>query len=325
METNRGVFGAGIAAVVAASINLGCTTAGQRADPAPSPSTNAVRTTVAIPTTTLGDLTESNGLAASIRQFREDEAVDVIQVELVRELAPDSAPTDLITVASVRLDWPGFSAVPPTERDVQLAPGQRVDIPTPLGAVVCRGETTPQFSLGRVEVSLPEDDGHVRSVQAPLLADAQAALDNVWTKGCVRQRLLEQVGLEWSPWERSDPNAAPTATGELVVTRRDTPEPISITGVDGSVLLFVSPTVPLGERPATMRPDEPTLTVPVRATGSGRCDGHALGDSKKTYEFQVLVVVGSDDPVGVNVSVPLAERPVLTRVITDTCGDNHPR
>jgi hypothetical protein len=68
----------------------------------------------------------------------------------------------------------------------------------------------------------------------------------------------------------------------LVVTRRDTFDAISVTGVDGSVLLFVNWIAP----PPTLPTDDRQLEVPIVVTGAGRCDGHALSDSKKTYVFR---------------------------------------
>ena len=316
MARRRGT-GATVAIAALASIGLVAGCGDDRPTSTGSPTTFVDRAPRTRPTTTLPDLTASDGLAASIRQFREDEAAGVIQIEMVREPGGEG----LVAVTSVRLDWPGFEAVPPTVRPVQVAPGQRVDLPTPLGAVTCATADTPSFSLGAVEVTVDPGDGTARTVRAPLLADAQTALDNVWRKACVRQRLLDRVGLEYSAWARSDPDGVPSAAGSLVVTRRDTSEALSVTGVDGSVLLFVNWTAP----PPTLPSDERQIEVPIVVTGAGRCDGHALSDSKKTYVFQVQVRVGDEEPVGVDLPVPDADRPILNQIIVDTCGSDHRR
>lgn len=308
---------------IATTLLFGCANdSARRPSPDAAPTTTVVRTTIPIPTITLPDLTASNGLAASIRQFREDEIAGVVQAELVRE--PGGA--GLVAVTSVQIEWPGFASVAPTERSVQVAPGQRVDLPTPLGSVVCATEVTPSFSTGSVIVTTDPGDGTTLTVRAPLLADAQPALDNVWTKGCTRQRLLDRVGLAYdTPWLRSDPGGVPSATADLLITRRDTTEPISVTGVDGSVLLFVNPAAPLPNPGSTVAADATAATTPIVVTGAGRCDGHALSDSKKTYVFQVLVQVGDDAPVGIDLPVPDADRPLLNQVIVDTCGTEHAR
>jgi hypothetical protein len=300
-----------------ALVLVGCANDPAREDTGPPSTTSVVRTTIPIPTTTLPDLTASSGLAASIRQFREDEAVDVIQIELVRDA--DDGPLQQVT--AMRLHWPGLTDVDPTQRSVVVAPGQRVDVPTALGAVVCTSTTAPSASTGTVDLRLA--DG--RFVTAPLLADAQVALDNVWNKGCTRQRLLDAVGLGYSEWQRSDPDGVPTATADLVITRRATTEPVLVTGVDGSVLLFVNPATPLPNPASTLDPDVDSAAVPIVVTGAGRCDGHALSDSKKTYIFQILVQVGDAEPVGIDLPVEQADRPLLNQVIVDTCGADHGR
>ncbi|MFN8050009.1 MAG: hypothetical protein U0Q22_01065 [Acidimicrobiales bacterium] len=322
-----------LTAVVLLLVATGCAddraADGNTTVPASRPDATApatTRTTIPIPTTTLPDLTASAGLAASIRQFREDEAAGAIQIEIVRGPAGDAGATatdgGLVGVTGVRLRWPGLADVDATVHPVQVAAGQRVDIPTPLGEPRCATADPPSYSAGVVEMLLA--DG--RYVQAPLLADAQVALDNVFAKGCVRQRLLAQVGLAYSsPWGRTDPAGTPTGTADLVVTRLATAEPVRITGVDGSVLLVVAPAQPLTAASATMPAGADTLRIPLVVTGAGRCDGHALSDSKRTYVFQVLVTVGDDRPVGVDVAVPQADRPVLNQVIVDTCGSDHHR
>jgi len=313
-ELNGAMARRGLALLVAAAgLVVGCADDPVRGSAAATTTTAVARTTRPVPTTTLPDLGASAGLAASIRQFREDEAVDRIQVELVRGL--DGGPPT--AVRSVRLRWPGFAAVEPTVHDVTVVAGQRVDVPTPLGQVVCTTPTTPSFGAGTVDIVLADGT----SVVAPLLADAQTALDNVWGKGCVRKRLVDRVGLAYAGWVRTDPGGVPTASGTLVVTRRDTAEPVTVTGVDGSVLLFVNWTT----APPPLPPGERELAVPVVVAGAGRCDGHALSDSKRTYIFQVQVRVGDEEPVGVDVPVAEADRPLLNQVIVDTCGTDHRR
>ena len=77
--------------------------------------------------------------------------------------------------------------------------------------------------------------------------------------------------------------------------------------------------------PPTLPTDDRQLEVPIVVTGAGRCDGHALSDSKKTYVFQVQVQVGDEEPVGVDLPIPDADRPLLNEIIVDTCGSDHRR
>lgn len=299
------------------SAGTGSTASGS-AGPSTGPSTSG-RSRVT--TSTLPDLGATDGLAASIRQFREDEVAGVLQIELVRSRDPgDPAP-----VRSVQLIWPGLAPQPPTLREVAVAPGQRVDVPTPLGEPVCDTTDAPSYASGAVVLTIARPGLDDRSLTVPLLADAQPALDNVWTKGCVRKRLLERVALRYDPWGRTDDGGVPAGRSTLVVTRRTAVGPVRVTGVDGSVLLVVRPADPLGSDGVELPVGTDEVRIPLLVTGSGRCDGHALGDSKRTYVFQVQVQLDDDEPVGVDVTVPEADRPLLNQVIVDTCGDDHLR
>lgn len=281
---------------------------------APTSTAAPERTTRPVPTTTLPDLAASFGLAASIRQFREDEVVGVLQIELVRSREV----TELLTVRSVRLAWPGLAPVAPTERMVVVAPGQRVDVPTPLAeATGCGAGDVPSYAGGHVEAVVDGPGDVPVTVEAPLLADAQTAFDNVWGTACRKQRVDRLVGLEFDPaWVRSDDAQGPAATGTLVVTRRAASGFVEIEGVDGSVLLV---TDPIRGRLRSMERGTSELRVPVTVRASGRCDGHALGDSKKTYDFQVQFV-DVDLVWAAEVTVAPADRAVLASVIADTCA-----
>ena len=63
-------------------------------------------------------------LGASIRQFREDEAAGVVQIEL-------RGGTGTIDVASVELDWTGVNAAAPVDHPLPLTPRRIVDIAVP--------------------------------------------------------------------------------------------------------------------------------------------------------------------------------------------------
>lgn len=301
-----------VAALLVALVAAGCANDRVPERGVAPPAEEPVRTTRPWPTTTLPHLDGSLGLAASVRQFRENEATGVLQIQLVG--GPDVA--GVLSVDSVRLEWPGFAPVAATAGPVLVVARQRVDVPTPLGAAVCDGPGTPPAGDGVVVATVRPEGGAPVEVRAPLLDEAQVTLDRVHGKACVRQAVDRAVGLEYAPdWSRSDPDGLPTATGTLVVTRRSAREPIAVTGLDGSVLLNVSAGAPL---PAEVD-GSGVLRLPIEVVASGRCDGHALGESKQTYTFQVLVRIGDDDPVGADVVIPTDRRGVLAAMISDTC------
>jgi hypothetical protein len=271
------------------------------------------------------NLDASLGIGASVAQYRRDEAVGVVQLKAVA--GPDTPPS---LVTSAQLRWDGMTPVPPVEVDTALTSGRRVDLPAPLGAAACGplGDVAPGDSpsappLGdgviRLTLDAPgERRGVTRTVDAPLLPSAEAPLRRIFEHDCQRQsmRRAVEVGLS-SRWRRSDTGGIPTAEGTLVLTRGATDQPISITSVNGSVLLNLS--LADGD-PPTMAPGQERLEVPVRVTSSGRCDGHALGGSSQTYTLQAGIEIGGDgDPIGVTVSPDDDGRALFARVIADAC------
>ena len=291
-------------------------------------SSTAASSTAASSTGTHGatpNLDASLGIGASVAQYRRDEAVGVVQLKAVA--GPDTPPS---LVTSAQLRWDGMTPVPPVEVDTALTSGRRVDLPAPLGAAACGplGDVAPGDSpsappLGdgviRLTLDAPgERRGVTRTVDAPLLPSAEAPLRRIFEHDCQRQsmRRAVEVGLS-SRWRRSDTGGIPTAEGTLVLTRGATDQPISITSVNGSVLLNLS--LADGD-PPTMAPGQERLEVPVRVTSSGRCDGHALGGSSQTYTLQAGIEIGGDgDPIGVTVSPDDDGRALFARVIADAC------
>lgn len=292
------------------------------------PSSAAVSSTAASSTRTHGatpNLDASLGIGASVAQYRRDEAVGVVQLKAVA--GPDTPPR---IVTSAQLRWDGMTPEPPVEVATALTSGRRVDLPAPLGAAACGplGDVAPGDSpsappLGdgviRLTLDAPgERRGVTRTVDAPLLPSAEAPLRRIFEHDCQRQsmRRAVEVGLS-SRWRRSDTGGIPTAEGTLVLTRGATDQPISITSVNGSVLLNLS--LADGD-PPTMAPGQERLEVPVRVTSSGRCDGHALGGSSQTYALQAGIDIGGDgDPIGVTVSPDDDGRALFARVIADAC------
>jgi hypothetical protein len=317
-----------VSSTAASSTAASSTAASSTAASSTAASSTAASSTAASSTGTHGatpNLDASLGIGASVAQYRRDEAVGVVQLKAVA--GPDTPPS---LVTSAQLRWDGMTPVPPVEVDTALTSGRRVDLPAPLGAAACGplGDVAPGDSpsappLGdgviRLTLDAPgERRGVTRTVDAPLLPSAEAPLRRIFEHDCQRQsmRRAVEVGLS-SRWRRSDTGGIPTAEGTLVLTRGATDQPISITSVNGSVLLNLS--LADGD-PPTMAPGQERLEVPVRVTSSGRCDGHALGGSSQTYTLQAGIEIGGDgDPIGVTVSPDDDGRALFARVIADAC------
>jgi hypothetical protein len=117
-----------------------------------------------------------------------------------------------------------------------------------------------------------------------VVLDDAASLElaqRLYARSCRAQAIEAAVGLTlaptWTPTRRAD--GTPGLAGTLVVAPRVIGEPVRVVGLEGSVLMAFEPRTAL---PAPVAGDR--LALPVVVGGSGRCDGHALGEAKKTYE-----------------------------------------
>ena len=241
-------------------------------------------------------------LGASIRQFREDEAAGVVQIEL-------RGGTGTIDVASVELDWTGVNAAAPVDHPLPLTPRRIVDIAVPWPGATCRGERDPAIVRVRAVGGATFEVGVDR--------EGAAVLDRVAAAECAARRLAEQVHLELAgPWvEPANGGSGNRLVGTLQVTRRASALRLAVESVDGSVLL----TTDLAST-VVLDPGEAAGSAPLAVTPSGRCDGHALGESKQTFRFQAQVRIGGGAPVGVDLTVPDADRPALFAAIRRACG-----
>lgn len=251
-------------------------------------------------------------LAASLNQQREDLARDVLQVRL------HNTGRAAVVVRTLALDWPGLATSPSTP-NYPLGPGVLVDLPIGYGPARCAGTPPADPGTGVAAVTV-EADGVSRTVRLSL-ADPYRLLATLSAQDCQRQALARAVTVSFGPtWTTATHDGLPALRGELVVVRRETAAPIAVTSVDGSVLLTLEP-VRAGQQPLlTLGPGVGRAALPVDVTTTGRCDGHALGESKQTYLFQVILDVGALREQGVTLEPDHAVQERMWDVLTRGCA-----
>ena len=256
-----------------------------------------------------------HGLSAIVLQYREDEVRHVLSIK-VRNAGPEP-----VRVVDLRLQWEGLEVVGPAPQDHLVGVGQALDLRTPYGDARCADDFSldpPSTSSAFGEATIELSDGSTELVAIPI-DDVEEQLVRLFRVDCRRQFIESVVTLELrGPWERVDPDGVATLRGALAVERRAGDRTITISDVDGSVLLDVHPAVPTNGPLLVLSPEDSGGNVPIDVT-SARCDAHALGESKKTYVFQVEIDIG-DGPEGVIISPPAATEPEMFQVIVDGCG-----
>lgn len=250
-------------------------------------------------------------LTARIQQYREDEVASVMQVGI------SNSGVQPVLVEDVEVGWPGFAVPAVAQPRYRIVPGAAVDLPVPVPAADCAAWTARQPSTPPepAVVTLTVEGG--RTVAAPVTDTA--ALDRIYQRACRQQYLAEQVDLTFDPeWIRQGEGDQARLLGALRLHRRAATGPVTVAAVDGSVLLALS--LPGQAAAPELQPNQTDLSVPVEVRSTLRCDGHALGESKQTFAFDVSLSVDGAAPQPFRVSPDEAGRDAMREVLDAACG-----
>ncbi len=275
--------------------------------------TGSATTTSRAAMTTTTRAAPTGPIDAGIRQYREDEAAGVLQIQL------HNVSQEAMRVTTLRLSWDGLEPSPDATPDYPLAPGVIVDLPTPLGRAVCRAEESDPAAATAV-VGVTHADGSPGTLTAPV-TDGFDVLDRVHTRLCNQQSVTDNYDIAFSDEFTPDPDAAPpVATGTLTITRRpggegDDDEVVVERIVDAGVLLNMTADSPV----LTLAAGATTASGVVTVKSSGRCDAHALADSKTTYKFTAVMTIAGEER-RIDLQVPESARLTLHDVIDRTCS-----
>ena len=227
-------------------------------------------------------------------------------------------------VLDLRLDWAGVTGNEPLARGVLVSPGQRVDIPINAGRAVCsdppgadeQPPAAPAVAVGHASI----DGGPPELISIPI-TDSGKILPKIFPLSCRDQRVQwaakVSFGTTWTRTTTSD--GSPAVSGTVEMRRNHSTEPITLVRLNGSVLLRLvdlSPSNPV----AVLEAGQDALTVPILIEQSGRCEAHALAESKKTYLIVLDVGIGDEPPIGDEVAFDIPSRVVLGKMINDSCG-----
>jgi hypothetical protein len=250
-------------------------------------------------------------LAATLTQYRRDQARGVVQVKVA------NTGTEPVHVEQVRLDAPAFPAAAPTVREVEIRPGRRVDLPITYGAARC-GDGPPAgapAAVARVRVGNGEPAEVRLALPSPnelleRLAAAECA------QRAVRQALVVAFGPSWSPGEGA---GGATLRGTIVLRRGESDAPLTLTQLGGSTLFNLTPLHPGAAPLLRLEPGAAGAELPVEVTAP-RCEPHALADSKRAYSFPVWVTVGGGQEQHLVLEPDEDGRRHLDELVRTSCG-----
>ena len=107
--------------------------------------------------------------------------------------------------------------------------------------------------------------------------------------------------------------------GTIELSRRQSEEALTITEINGSVLLRISAVSP-SEPVLELEPSQDAATVPILIEQSGNCAAHALAESKKTFIIPIGFAVGDDEPTAYVITFDDPAKQLLNGMINESCG-----
>ncbi len=225
---------------------------------------------------------DTMGLSATLDQYREDVAEERIRIRI------ENSSAVMVRVETLQLAWPGLTPMPPEPVGFNVQPRMKVGLLTTYGTAVCSEPAQVPESVPDLPIAATVESS-AGTITFPV-TDPLDVLRRLYEPSCERQAIDAAATIEFGKsWVDAGTNP-PRLDGTLVLTRNRSDAAVTVTGLSGSVLLlFTSDALP-----ATMTPDQDRLEIPVSMT-NGRCDGHALGESKQTYLFQMGVQIDGAD------------------------------
>jgi hypothetical protein len=247
-------------------------------------------------------------LTGRLQQYREDEVTHKLVVELT------NMGTTTVRVDALHVEWPGLDGTEDATPAYDIPPGVTVGLKAPYGEAVCDTAERPTDPVNAV-VTTPDQE-----VVVPLKAE-DLLLSKLWELDCQRQAVEAAVDLSFGgEWTRETVDGEPVLRGSLQVSRGEGDGPISVVDLDGSVLLTldaVQPATPL----LVLEPGTASGSLTIDVGSTGRCDGHSLGESKKTYVFDVGLDLGDGQGrVDLTLQPPDDVKPLMWEMLKDACG-----
>ena len=266
----------------------------------------------------LQQVTRLPGLTATLEQYREDEIQGFISVKTSNQSS------STVEFRDLRLQWPGITATEPHVRSTHLAPGVTFDIRVLEGDAACgdpsRGTTSPPPDAA-VAIGSASIDGAAPELVAVPVDDEHSILPKVYRRSCQEQRLTWAAALrfgdDWTPTTTAA--GKPALLGSIELSRNQSDEPLTITEINGSVLLRITATS-ASDPVVTLPAGDKATTIPIVVEQSGNCAPHALIESKKTFIIPIGFAVGDDEPTAYVITFDTPARNVLNGMINESCG-----
>lgn len=230
-----------------------------------------------------------NPLVVNPLQYRDDVSADRLQLQVTNGLDVQ------LPLAAVQLRWAGFNSAE-TTLDAVIGVGQRVDLPVQPGPAQCQIDGTSiggPPTVDDAEVVFTLTDGTTRSAD---VIDVDGTLEALFTSACRTTMVSQQITLEFVDVEQSTLEGRPVSTATLRLRREAAVGDVTVASAGDTIPFRLAfPNQTPGEPLVALAADDSVAEVPVQFL-EGRCDAHAVAESKQPFRF-VMQVQLSDDLV----------------------------
>jgi hypothetical protein len=188
-----------------------------------------------------------------------------------------------VAVATVQLESPLFSALPPEAQPVVLTPGVfPTVVPVPYGDPICAGEPPTDDFTAVVTLA----DGAQLRVPAP--ERYPGSIGRTHARECAARAVLEQVDVRFGDvWV---PGPGHSVQGEVLLEQRRPGPPVTVESVAGTVI-FAFDAPGAGDPMAVVDDEATAIALPVVITAE-RCDPHGLIEAKRAFVFALWAALG---------------------------------
>ncbi len=193
-----------------------------------------------------------------------------------------------------------FGTVPPATQDTVLPPtGRRLDLPVAYGPPRCGGGSAarPSAPVAVVNVRDAVDASGATTELQVTLRGGNRLLRLRHVLECRQQAVQRAADIRFgSSWTQVGSGRQARVRGELVVRRRSSPQPVTVTEVGGGIIFGVRLLDERSGPPVRLPAGRRRAAAPLEISAS-RCDPHALIESKRTFTFTVYVRLGGASEV----------------------------
>jgi hypothetical protein len=248
--------------------------------------------------------------SATVFQYRSDIPEGLLQLKIVN-VGPQ------LNVLSARLDWAGLDSGPST-KPVVIGTGQRIDLTAPLGTAECDIDglnVAPSPPTDDAVVILQLTDGSSATVP---VTDPKDDLVDLHRALCSDEMIRTQITMRFENIRVEMIDGRPLSVGDLTLERGAVTGPVRIAST-GHTIPFTLNFPSMSEGPILeLAEGELSASRSVHFT-EGRCDAHAVAETKQPFRFVMQVDLGDGVARGFAVEPDPAEHPGMLATQASGC------